>query len=813
MENQRCGLYNVKMSKDRIVITGMGVVACNGKDPEEVTKNVNANISGIKKCTRHDMTGLKSQLAGEIDYQELYEILPNEDDVERTIYLAYYAAYQAIANARIDFATTDKNVAIVLGSLFGGFNTSVYVHEEFLKDHRLKDIDTEELKNFSPCSIPNYLSEKFNIKGAKIVVSNACASGGSAVGMAYDLIRAGLADMAIAGGADELNRLSLAGFNSLGALCPENCTPYTNSRGINIGEGAGVFVLEKLGDAKERGAEPQVEIVGYELSSDAFHITSPDPNGEGALRTMKNVLERNGIPVEDVAYVNGHGTGTMGNDSSETKSVRRLFADSDKAGNLISNKGVVGHCMGAAGAVEFFVAARSVVDGIIPPTYHGVKQKEWPGVNIVKEATPDPCSFVLSNSFAFGGNNITVGISAPECFEFNRFDNGMIDDEVVITGVGCIGNKHSSFEEYTQMLVNNENEFFANESYQGKYHSIYHGVLPEVDYRRYMSPDFFRKTDLISRLSLVSSSSAIKDSGIKINRGNEERIGLIYGTGTGPISTIEKLNLEILQNGLSGMNAFFFPNSVCNAAPGYITMNSRIKGTTITINCGGATFASNMLYAKLILLQNKADHVIVTVADDYNEVYHAAYDRVGHLPDKNRVEFFLSEENSTILSPGSVSILLERKQTAIEREAKMYAKVVGGALTGSRSSQKDLPSKRKAIFDAFEYTLNQVNLTEEEIDVYFASLTGRYSTDRVESEGVIERLTSPIISSPRQFAGTNTALIPAYSTLSAIAAFSGAPMYDIVNSQKIEQVESINQVLIASHFFDETFGNVIISRV
>jgi len=801
------------MSKDRIVITGMGVVACNGKNPEEVTKNVNANVSGIKKCTRHDMTGLKSQLAGEIDYQELYEILPNEDEVERTIYLAYYAAHQAIANAGIDFSTTEKNVAIVLGSLFGGFNTSVYVHEEFLKDHRLKDIDTGELKNFSPCSIPNYLSEKFNIKGAKIVVSNACASGGSAVGMAYDLIRANLADMAIAGGADELNRLSLAGFNSLGALCPENCTPYTNSRGINIGEGAGIFVLEKLSDAKERGQAPQVEIVGYELSSDAFHITSPDPNGEGALRTMKNVLERNHIPVQEVAYVNGHGTGTMGNDSSETKSVRRLFADSDKVGNLISNKGVVGHCMGAAGAVEFFVAAQSVVDGMIPPTYHGIKQKEWPGINIVKEATPDPCSFVLSNSFAFGGNNITVGISTPEHFDATKFDNQLIDDEVVITGIGCIGNGHHSFEEYTAMLINNENEFPANESYQGKYHSIYHGVIPEIEYRRYMSPDFYRKTDLISRLSLVSSVSAIKDSGIKITRGNEERIGLIYGTGTGPISTIEKLNLEILQNGLPGMNAFFFPNSVCNAAPGYITMNSRIKGTTITINCGGATFASNMLYAKLILQQNKADHVIVTVADDYNEVYHAAYDRVGHLPDYNKIENFFGDKNSTLLSPGSVSLMLERKQTATQRKAKMYAKVVGGALTGSRSSDKEMDGKRKAIFDAFKCTLDKVNLTEEDIDVYFASLTGRVSTDRVESEGVIQKLKKPIVSSPRQFAGANAALIPAYSTLSAIAAFSGAPVYDIVNNQKMDQVEELNHVLIAAHFCDETFGNIVISRV
>jgi len=801
------------MNNDRIVITGMGVVACNGKNPDELTTHVNANISGIKKCTRHNMTGLKSGLAGEIDYDELYTILPNEDEVERTIYLAYYAAYQAIKESGIDFANTDSNVAIVLGSLFGGFNTSVYVHEEFIKDHKLQDIDIRTFETFSPCSIPNYLSEKFRIKGAKIVVSNACASGGSAVGIAYDLIRAGLADMAIAGGADELNRLSLAGFNSLGALCPENCTPYTNSKGINIGEGAGIFVLEKLAEAKKRGQKPQAEIIGYELSSDAFHITSPDPNGEGALRTMKAVLERNNISLEQVSYVNGHGTGTMGNDSSEIKSVKRLFAASESDGNLTSNKGVVGHCMGAAGAVELFVTARSVVDGIIPPTFHTEKQRPLTGVNVVKEAMPDSCSFVLSNSFAFGGNNITLGISAPEHFPVEQLDSLMLTDDVVITGIGCIGNKHASFQEYCNMLANNDNEFLGNEDYRGKYNSIYHGMIPDIDYRRHMSPDFFRKTDLISRLSLVSSGLAIKDSSLKIMRGNEERIGLIYGTGTGPISTIEILNSEILQNGLPGMNAFFFPNSVCNAAPGYITMNSRIKGTTITINCGGATFASNLLYAKLILLQNKADHVIVTISDDYNEVYHAAYDRIGHLPKENKIERFFGEYNSTILSPGSVSIMLERKKTAIERDVTLYAKVTGGTLTGIRSSLREQKEKEVAMYKAFEDTLIATNLTKEQIDVYFSSATGRRSKDIIEKTGVIDRLNHATVSSPRQFSGVNAALIPAYSALSAVAAFSGKPVYDILNNQVITDTDGIQHIMIASHCFDETFGHVVLSKV
>lgn len=800
------------MKEDRIVITGMGAVTCNGRTADEIISNVNSNISGIKECTRFDLMGLKSNLVGEINYESLYEILPNTDNVERTIYLAYYAAWLAIEEAGIDFASLDKNVAIVLGSLFGGFNSSVYVHEAFLEDHRLENIDVGVLDYFNPCSIPNYLSEKFNIKGIKFVVSNACASGGSAVGVAYDLIRAGLVDVAIAGGADELNRLSLAGFNSLGALNPNNCTPYTHSAGINIGEGAGIFVVEKSSDASARGATPKVEIIGYELSSDAFHITSPDPNGEGALRTMKAVLERNNISPENVSYINGHGTGTTGNDSSEIKSVKRLYDGVDGIGKLSSNKGVVGHCMGAAGAVELFIAAKSIENKTIPPTFHSEKQKVLAGLEVVTQAMPNDCSFVMSNSFAFGGNNVTVGISAPGEFCTSQFGRDLLDDDIVITGIGCVGNKHTSFEEYVALLVNNDNEFAADDSYVGKYSSVYHGVIPEYDYRRYMSPDFFRKTDLISKLSLISSIGAIKDAEMKILREVEARTGLVYGTGTGPISTIEKLNLDIINGGLSKMNAFAFPNSVCNAAPGYITMNSRIKGTTITINCEGITFVSGLLYAKLVLLQNKADYVIVTVADDYNEVYHAAFDRMGRLHKNNKVEKFFCPQNTTVLSPGSVSVVLERKESAANRKAKMYAKIAGGTLSGINSTETNPYRCSDAMRRAYEGTLYEVNMTHEDIDIYFAASTGRRSTDRIEKRGVIDYFTKPVISSARQFAGFNAAILPAYSTLSAIAALSGKPVYDILNDTSYIR-DDIQNIFIASNAFCQTFGNLVISKV
>jgi 3-oxoacyl-[acyl-carrier-protein] synthase II len=797
--------------RERIVITGSGAVSCCGCR-EDFIANVYANKSGIKACTRYDVSQLKSRLAGEIDYDQLYQILPNEDNVEKTIYLAYFATMRALAEAGLAGLPAHLNVAVVIGSLFGGFNTSVYVHERFLEDHKLANADVGIMDYFSPCSIPNYLAKKLRVNGPKMIVSNACASGGSAVGIAYDLIQAGLADMAIAGGADELNRLSLAGFNSLGALNPQNCTPYTNSAGITIGEGASIFVLEKLAAAQRRGCAPRAEIIGYELNSDAFHVTAPDPSGEGAFRAMKNVLERNNISVDEVSYINGHGTGTAANDTSEIKAVKRLYAENSHTGKLISNKGVIGHCMGAAGALELFVSVKSIEDHTIPPTYYGEKQTPQTDIEIVKEARPGPCNFILSNSFAFGGNNVCLGVSSPGYFAEAQLDNLLLDDEAVITGVGCIGNKHASWQEYLALLETNDSAFLADETYAGKYSSVYHGVIPAYDYRQYMSPDFFRKTDLISKLSMVSSASALKDANIKVTRANSERIGLIYGTGTGPTSTIEQLNLDIVQKGLAGMNAFFFPNSVNNASPGYITMNSRIKGATLTINCGGATFAAGILYARFILLQNKADYVIVTVTDDYNEIYHAAYEKLGLLNKTDKVENFFVSANTVQLSPGSVSVILERKSSAAARGAKAYAQVLGGTLSGDCNSINGLNLQSMAMYDAYAATLQAAGLNENDLDLYFSASTGIKVLDFIEKHKVINKCPAPIISSARQFCGYNISITPAYSVLSALASFMGYPLYDIVKKQTHTQNGGVNNALIASYAFGETYGNIVIAK-
>lgn len=802
------------MNKKRIVITGMGAVTANGLNSELFLRNTYDNISGLDCCTRYDVSKLRGKMVGEVDYEALEKKIPNDDQVEKTIYLAYVAACEALEQANISYEELqNKNVAIVIGSLFGGYNVSTHVQKKFLEGNGIEALTFKEVEYYSPCGIPNYLAKKFKIKGPTLVISNACASGGSAVGVATDLIRYNLVDMAIAGGTDELNQLSLAGFNSLNSISKEACRPYTKSAGITIGEGAGIFVLESLDDAKNRGSKPISEVMDYELNSDAFHVTAPDPNGDGAYRSISNILERNNISLTDLAYINGHGTGTPANDKAEVKAVKRLFANSEIKGKLTSNKAHIGHCMGAAGAIELIASVDSFRSNNVSPTYSEGEVKENRDVHIVTKTETLDGNVVISNSFAFGGNNVSVAVASVDyCDQLNN-NMQAVDDEIVITGIGCIGNKHKSFEEYKQLLEKCDIEFLENDNYKGKYQCVHQGVIPEYNYAEYMSPDFYRRTDTISKLSMISSAEALKNAQLVINKANTNKVGLVYGTGTGPMLTIAELNGHILKQGLAGMNAFSFPNSVNNAAPGYITMNSKIKGSTITIEADGATLVSSIIYAKILLSMKKVDHVVVTVADDYCEIYHAAYDKLGYLSKNSRSDSFFQGENNMILASGSVSFVLEREKTAEERGCKKYAKVKSGILEGNDNSIMKLSIDNNKMYRSIENTLEKEKLSLDDLDVYFTPACGIGITDRIENRNIVSKIKDKVkVSSARPFVGYNRTLLPAYSLVSALIALNDGPLYTIENNQFVKTSEKINNALIGSYSFGETFANIIVSR-
>jgi len=400
----------------RVVITGIGVVSPVGSDVKTFWENITAGKSGIGKITKFDASEFPVQIAGEVkdfdplEYFEKKEIRKTDPFIQ----YAMGAAIQAVKDAGLDNADVDpERVGVLIGSGIGGIYTVEEQHKILLN---------RGPKRVSPFCVPmeiinmasGLVSIRFGFKGPNISVVTACATGTHAIGEAFRTIKYGDADVMIAGGAEAaITPLSVAGFAAARALSTRNDEPERASRpfeknrdGFVMGEGAGVVVLEEYEHAKKRGAKILAEVVGYGTSGDAYHMTAPAPNGEGAARAMKNAIKDAGIIPDKIDYVNAHGTSTKFNDLFETLAIKSVFGEHAYKLKISSIKSMIGHLLGAAGGVEVVSAVLTLTTGIIPPTINYEEPDPECDLDYVpNEAVKMEVNYVLKNSFGFGGTN------------------------------------------------------------------------------------------------------------------------------------------------------------------------------------------------------------------------------------------------------------------------------------------------------------------------------------------------------------------------------------------------------------------------
>ena len=293
--------------------------------------------------------------------------------------------------------------------------------DRFEKDrlcHADREADAEDLRSLAerPLDVmARSIARMYGVRGPVVTVPTACAAGTYAVGMAASLIQRGSARVALAIGCDAISRLAFVGFNRLGAMSPDVCRPFSRTRrGLLVGEGAAALVLESETSARRRGAEPIGRAQGFGLSCDAFHPTGPHPEGTGAVRSMERALARSGMSADRIDYVNAHGTGTQLNDKIESLAVRRVFGARTDRLPVSSIKALTGHMMGASGAVEVVASLLALRHGVIPPTWNWQESDpECPIDCVPNEPREVRLKHVLSNSYAFGGNNSSLVLSAP----------------------------------------------------------------------------------------------------------------------------------------------------------------------------------------------------------------------------------------------------------------------------------------------------------------------------------------------------------------------------------------------------------------
>ncbi len=554
----------------RAFVTGLGLISPAGSNADEHLNSLRANKTFIKKLTLFTFEADENvPPAGEIAFP-----LDESPGLPRTHTLALLAAREAMKNS-------GPPDAVVIGSTTGGMPLS----EEFLKDN----IRTPSAyKYHGTGTVAEYLARELGCTGPALTVSTACSSGALALKIALEMIRAGLAKKVLAGGVDALCRLTCYGFYTLQLIDPTGARPLDKNRlGMTVGEGAGMLLLEA---SDMPPANAIAELKGGGLSCDAYHATKPHPEGEGAIAAMNACLKDAGVKPEEITYINLHGTGTLDNDASEARAVLNVFGETPPL--LSSTKGLAGHPLAAAGAIEAGFACLAIRHGFIPPNTGLTRIDEALGIVPVTATLNTSVDKVLSNSFGFGGNNASLVISKPA-------ETGLIREKKIrslkvkgfsmITGAGHTAETMNAVEE-------------------GKTCA---GRLAIDTVAKDLPPRLVRRLGRLSQIVLALSDAAYKADG-----SSEKPDSVFFGTGWGSLSETNDFLSKIFETGGKYGSPTDFVGSVHNAPAGQAALFFGAKGANVTATSGDSSFEQALLMAQM--LNEKGQDALLIGADEFH---------------------------------------------------------------------------------------------------------------------------------------------------------------------------------------------------
>ncbi len=407
------------MYKRRVVITGLGVIASNGIGKEEFWQANLKGESGIDRVTSFDVSNLDCQIAGQVKQFDPSRYVPAKlvNKVDRFVHLGLASASMALEDSFIDLGKEDKTkIGVVIGSGLGG----ALFHEEQIVAACQKGVDRihpASVPRVTPNAVASHIAIRFGLTGSNLVISTACASGAHAVGEGFRKVQHGELDLCLSGGVEApLTLFTFGAYNALKVLSKRNDSPQEASRpfdkerdGFVLAEGAAVVILEELTHALKRNAHIYAEVVGYAANSGAYNMVMPHPEGEDASDVMIGAIKDANLTIKEINYINAHGTSTQANDKAETKAIKRVFGDDAYKIPISSTKSMIGHSIGAAGAVEALVCALAIENDLIPPTINYKQKDSDCDLDYVPNETRSAkVNAALSNSFGFGSCNVGI---------------------------------------------------------------------------------------------------------------------------------------------------------------------------------------------------------------------------------------------------------------------------------------------------------------------------------------------------------------------------------------------------------------------
>lgn len=787
---------------NRVVVTGLGMITSIGKCVDECFSNAIKGISGVKEIKSIDTTDCYSKVASEVD-DDLSSIDVDEY-TDRAVKLCIHALNDAMKDSNLNSFNYDNRVSVIIGNCVAG----VVSIEDYYKNGK----DEKNILQMPMSCIANQIAYRIKAGGIVTTIANACAAGTISISYASDLIREGKADIVICGGTDAFASVPYAGFLALHAMDSNICSPFNHTTGINLGEGSGILILESYEHALKRNAKMYCEVLGSGVSTDAHHITAPRDDGEGQMNAINWAIHNSGIDKNEIGYVNAHGTGTHKNDFAEFLSLRTVFGEDNKNLSVSSTKAMVGHCLGAAGSIEAIFSIKALNTSMIPPTLGFSEEdkevlKERAGkIDFVpNEAKKKELHYVMNNSFAFGGNNASI-IFSDKVGDLKKYEN----KKVCITGFGIVSPLGNDLETYIQAIKDDKHVEEGN----------VHSSVTKDDFAKVNVPmSFFRKLDTVSQIETLSGVLAIKNSNLEINESNATRIGIVDGTSEGAMGMGCLFEENIATKGNAAGSAFNFPNTVYNAAAGYLSIYTGIKGYNVTITNGSQSGLASLAYAKDIINFNREDVILCSGSDENISVTSELANKL-NLVASTYVKPYSGNDNF-VLSDGATSVIVETVEHAKNRNAKIYSYISGTGMASYPVKFGTLKGSSKGLDIAINKALQDANLKVEDISCISSFANGMKEVDDEELSSyrrMFKNLSSiPVIASKMRV-GESRASAALLSAVDASLLLSDTldEMTCFYIDEKIKEgkVKSIDikHVLVTSYGSGGAYSAVILSR-
>ena len=585
----------------QVTVSGIGAISAAGNNIDANFANM---ISGVRSPKPYptifncDFQKTVFECDSTILQQEL---LP----YKRTLALALTALKEALGNAELEEKDLqNKKVGVCIGTTVACTLNNL----QFYSDVRSGDYsDIEPIKRYIESDIAKYISNKLKVTGPVATIANACASGTNAIAAAYTWIKSGLCDIVIAGGADELNMIPYCGFNSLQVMSSTPCLPFDKKReGLNLGEGAGILILESSDSAEKRGLKNNVYLASFGGASDAFHLTGPHPEGKGLKSAITAALQSADIKTNEIDYINAHGTATLENDKIEALVFNQL--SESHAINYSSTKYYTGHTLGAAGAIEAAICVKGMQTGLFPG--HPALQ---PDPGIIKPANtgtiPYKGNAVLSTSMAFGGScSALLFTSQPPKTTKNQtpYPQEVSNNGVKVASIGILGPFGRGIEKFSEVL----DQKTQVENSGAK--RIQKDTINDPDLKRIR-----RRADKLSIAMLCAAKDAV--SAARISEDDLSKTALISVTGFGAHNTTFKFLDGVIDYGQTAPSPTHFSNSVHNAPSFYITTSLKIKGLSVTFTGLNKPFTEALHYAEALINSGEYKKILLVAGDEVGD--------------------------------------------------------------------------------------------------------------------------------------------------------------------------------------------------